>query len=207
MSLVMMGRYQMIEIFKEQIGSQDINMNGFDIDCYGSDGELFEIKNNTTNLGITINTDASYCSESGAAGWACWINMNTSKGLKRIKQYGELKYCLNSLDAELQAVANAVQLVINHDEFVKNNFKWLVINCDCQAVNKFINNVYTDLKYDSHKFIHQKLYILKKQINKIESRWVQSHTFTNNSRKWVNEWCDTKAKESMRKKRKTVKGK
>ena len=66
-----------------------------------ADPKLF----NPATRGITINTDASFCPETKAGGWAVYIVCDDFKIQKSGKFRGTMK---SALEAEMKAISNAV---------------------------------------------------------------------------------------------------
>ena len=74
---------------------------------------------------ITINTDASFCPKTKAAGYAFYIVCDTFK----IKKGGMFKSEVeNATDAETMCIANAIATVLAQGELPSS--KWLIINTD-----------------------------------------------------------------------------
>jgi ribonuclease HI len=150
---------------------------------------------------ITINTDASFCGSTKSGGYAFWI-----KGERiAIKKHGGFKDDVkNSTEAEMRAIANAVFVLLKRNP---KNFNIIIFNTDSKQSIAHINNPLTDLAKQINNYINQLKEVTNAEM--IEFRHVKAHSGKADKRSWVNEWCDVKAKEEMRKvrKRKYLNGK
>lgn len=127
----------------------------------------------------TVITDASWCPNTKAGGWATWVAMN--KG--RIKKAGLFKELADTpTQAELWAALNGVWFA------VEAGATEVLVQTDCQGVVDQINKAQIpDLKY------FQGMTII--------ARHVRGHTKVQDARSFVNRWCDTEARIHMRKQR------
>lgn len=151
---------------------------------------------------VTINTDASFSHANRKASYAFWVVSDHG----RLCRYGALKGdTISPTHGEFKCIVNAL-----HCLFVY--LKWpvtkVVINTDS------MNSIYL-IKNDKENII--KYRIVKEQFKEELSAWhnikgryvgkkieidfrhVKSHTNTDTARSWVNQWCDTKAKEALMK--------
>lgn len=151
---------------------------------------------------LTINTDASFHPDYKVGAFAFWIVCNDGK----IVHSGPLKKVLNSQDAELQAIANALYTVLN-TRF--SQITHIYINTDC----KFGIRAVTEGKMMSgcketveaiHKYIQQLKekhgFVDKSGGRKVEFvswRHIRAHTNGNTKRTWVNNKMDELAKEAL----------
>ena len=78
----------------------------------------------------------------------------------------------------------------------------ILINTDSTASIYNSLNPKTKLYFLINKYL--KIVMQKTGAQSFEFRHVKAHTNKNDKRSWVNEWCDTKAKECMRNKRKRI---
>jgi ribonuclease HI len=125
----------------------------------------------------TVITDASFCPQTKAAGWAAWIRLG--KG-KLIKRSGVFKIApKDCTEAELWAAYNGI-----HIAKAKGAEK-VLLQTDCLAAINVIKK---------NKTKNEKGYL--------ELRHVKGHTNFTGARYWVNRWCDREAKKQMRKQRK-----
>ena len=74
-------------------------------------------------MNVTINTDASFCPETKASGFAYWIVCNG----QRIKGSAGLKDGQNSTDCEMKALANAL-VILERSPFNNGNLNTIYIN-------------------------------------------------------------------------------
>lgn len=150
---------------------------------------------------ITINVDASFHPKHKVAGYAFWIVCDKFV----IKKGGAFKTSpKSSLDAELMGIANAVYTLLKTPDLP--SCKLVVVNNDCLAAHERIG-------HKSNHPIGKKVASIMKQLRSalwnnrnttvIEMRHVKSHSGKNDSRSFVNEWCDMEAKKWMRKSIKT----
>lgn len=144
---------------------------------------------------MTINTDASYSQKLERGTYAFWAVCD--KG--RISRHGALKEKLPSaLYAEVQAIGIAFYIVFTYysisDEVTK-----VIVNTDCKpAIHLLTKNQKTDFEHDDLRNRVLKYMNIKHGVKK-EFRHVPAHTDVSNSRRYVNDWCDRKAKYEMRK--------
>ncbi len=145
---------------------------------------------------VTINTDASYHPHEKVAGFAFWIVCDDFKLVKS----GELrKKCHRPEVAEFRCIINAVHLLFQQD---CKKISKIILNTDCL-------NVIHLLKRDGVAIRRYKLngdwssnmvkmfYGIVGQ-TPIEFRHVKAHVSTDTARSWVNDWCDSNAKQAMR---------
>lgn len=147
---------------------------------------------------ITINTDASYCSETGKAAYAFMICSNAGV----FKKSGKLKNCDNATFAELMCLGNALHFTRNHPELW--GLSKIIINTDCDSVIKMVGG-YTKMMKKNPKYRSVVGTITEylgryKGSNKIpwEFRHVYSHTNKQDGRSKANEWCDLEAKKQRK---------
>lgn len=156
----------------------------------------------TTNI-VTINTDASYHPQFNVGAYAFWI---VCRGI-RVVQAGPLKTCIDSHDAEVMAIANALYALLK-SEF--QGIKFIVINTDCTHAIEAIRDGNKSRYKNSAKAIKKCQNIikdLKKKYNPgpakfrkkpfISWRYVKAHTSTETARLWVNDWLDKAAKKAL----------
>jgi ribonuclease HI len=137
----------------------------------------------------TVITDASFCAETKASGWAAWIRIDGHPA--PIKAYGSFKAPVDSAtDAELLAALNGLWLAHRHGATSA------LLQTDCLAV----------VEACSHPRRQKK--VREKWLAGLEhcalggfpvaARHVRGHTRTQDARSYVNRWCDKHAKRSMR---------
>lgn len=150
---------------------------------------------------IIINTDASYHPKYNVGAFAFWIVCNAGRRI----QSGPLRSVKNAMDAELQAIGNALHAV--HEDKHKKIDK-IFINTDCKyailaitagkhigrcgetvrKVKKIIQTV-ASTHIDMSKKGEIKKFIIW--------RYVPAHTDGNTKREWVNNKMDSLAKEAL----------
>ncbi len=129
----------------------------------------------------TVITDASFCPETNAGGWAAWITVNSPDGeVRRHRRHGAFKKRPGtSVEAELWALENGVATAT---KLMPKPAK-ILAQCDClAALQQLKANPY-------HKGI--------------AVRHVRGHTSNTDSRSWVNRWCDNQARRHMLKVRRS----
>lgn len=135
---------------------------------------------------VTINTDASYFSDTKSGGWAAWIRFEG----QLVTASGELKGKISdSTDAEKRAIANALTITARKGWEVKR----VIVNTDSMGAivafrrprkdDKIINAIRKEVPF----------------LNRLSMRHVKAHTRAKNKRSWVNEWCDENARLHARK--------
>ena len=149
----------------------------------------------------TVITDASFYAplrrgkpaETGVGGWAAWVRVD---GLATpIKGYGVIKSAdlRSSTEAELYAALNGIWLAANYGG------RNILLRTDCMAVihltkglssNTRLNQIWNNA-LDEHKL---------RELS-IETAHVKGHGPILDKASWVNDWCDQKSKQAMRKAR------
>lgn len=148
--------------------------------------------------GITINTDASFYQEYQVGGYAFWIKCD----LFKIQKGGHLKSpILNSTEAEIKCIGNAIATLLAQKELPTANF--LIINTDAKFAINEIKHQQSLLGKQVHSLWQQLIFRL--QTKKNEFRHVKAHSGKNDTRSYVNEWCDQEAKKWAKKQIKTQK--
>lgn len=143
---------------------------------------------------ITINTDASFCPNTNAGGYAFYIVCD----LFRIQHSGKFKDLPKSAeDAEMKCIGNALQALYSIKELPQ--CKYLILNSDCKTAMTKIDR-YSNSVPKTIRRIRTKL-VIRLGRCKFEFRHVKAHNGTPDSRSWVNDWCDKNAKTQMREQR------
>lgn len=134
---------------------------------------------------ITVNTDASY--KDGVGGYAIWIKDDeyTQKVSGACK--GEIR---DSNAAELCAILNALYILSKKD---LSKIDVIVVNTDSSYAIGYLGKNYDRSKYERFDKPYEAL--LKDISKPIKFKKVKGHTKGKDSRHWVNNWCDSKAKE------------
>lgn len=147
---------------------------------------------------VTINTDASFHPNLKYGAYAFWAICDdfkiTKSGVFRRK-------CIDPDDAESKCIINALTVVLkSHTDITK-----IIVNTDSLNAIAYLTK---DKKHVSKyrlsaskmRQFQQCLLDLKIPASvKIEYRHVRAHTGLNDSRSYVNEWCDMEAKKQLRK--------
>lgn len=144
---------------------------------------------------VTINTDASWCPETKKAAYAFWAVSNSFK----ITKSGVFKNkCESSRCAETRCIINALSTVLLSNSgiskvIVNTDSKYSIWTLEEQKINKqkWKSNLYLHIAYKT---------LLKNDKNKakIEFRHVKAHSGVQDSRSYVNKWCDKEAKKQLR---------
>jgi ribonuclease HI len=149
---------------------------------------------------ITVNTDASYSHQHKVGAFAYWIT--TENG--RYKNAGVLRNVQDSLDAELQAIANAFHSILKKEW---TGITHIYINTDCEAAinllkKKKIRTLKAKKTYHAADFIVSTLEKLgdanKHSPDFYSIRHVKGHSGKDSPRKFVNDWCDKASRKLMK---------
>jgi len=147
---------------------------------------------------VTVNTDASFCPHTKAAGYAFWISCNGG----RYKKHGVLKGVKNPGEAEMHAIANALHYLYSSPYTKDQVFSKIWINSDCLDALSRIQDESEGT--EAERFIQIRLALLLEDKGELLCRHVRAHRHTRTPRNYVNDWCDTMAKKSMRIRRKEL---
>lgn len=135
----------------------------------------------------TVITDASFCGQTNAGGWAAWVRLDAHP--HPIKQAGPFKdRPCSSGEAEILAAINGLFLAYRYGARV------ILIQSDYTGVGRAIHN--------GKSKIYTKARNLYFPDAAIRFRHVKGHTDRGEPRYYVNRWCDTNAKLHMKKQRK-----
>jgi len=150
---------------------------------------------------VTVNTDASYHKWFKYGGYAYWIVSNEF----RFKGSGMLRKKIGRPEeAEAQSILNALAVLFS--SVVDNGtISKVIINNDCQNAMTALSGDTKHLrKYKCYKQMHSyrnKMRLLLEKYGKtnleIEFRYVKAHSDAEDSRSFVNEFCDHNAKFQM----------
>lgn len=137
-------------------------------------------------LFATVISDASWCPETRAAGYACWVVCNGD----RVKDSGPIPFApVSSNDAEIYALRRGVELA-------RRQFKAdaLLLQSDCVgALHRF--GLYGGQKKSRYTPISRtamKEHFLGEEF-KVMCKHVKGHTSNPDARSYVNRWCDKEA--------------
>lgn len=137
----------------------------------------------------TVITDASFCPQTKAAGWAAWVRIDNQG--EPICRYGSFKQPVSSArDAEMLAAINGVFIAM------KEGATQVLVQTDCLAVVHMFQGV-TVQKSIRNAFACA---MSKAGIAgiRVSAKHVRGHTNDPASRSWVNRWCDEHAGKQMR---------
>lgn len=137
----------------------------------------------------TVITDASFCHETKASGWAAWIRIDGRPD--PIKAYGSFKAPVDSAtDAEMMAALNGLWLAYKHGATTA------LLQTDCLAVVEACSQPRRQPK------VRQRWLVGLEHCGlagfPVSARHVRGHTKIQDARSYVNRWCDKHAKQSMR---------
>ena len=148
-------------------------------------------------MNVTINTDASFCPITKAAGFAFWITCDNG----RSKVSWTVKNAETPTDAEIKCIANAIYY-LEKSKFNNGKINRIFINSDCKPcfglirrkspnkIGRFIANHLRKIFKDNPRKTNDVRY---------ELRHVKAHTGDlTEKRSFVNNWCDKEAKKEMR---------
>jgi hypothetical protein len=159
-------------------------------------------KHNQVNLNpdqircITVNTDASFCHETSAAGQAFYIVCDVFR-CHHASPFSNKPS--GPLEAEIMCIGNALHVTLLELIKSKKTLKQLVINTDCIAAIDTIQNKSIPLGISVKNILNQILQV--SQCNKYAFRHVKAHSKIDSKRKGANNWCDIAAKKIMREQR------
>jgi len=143
----------------------------------------------------TVICDASWCPTSRAGGWAVWINVNYPDGRhERIKDSGNFRTRPRGSEH-----AEQVACMIGIFLAVQKGAERLLVQNDCLNVVRTRGSTASPRKRAEYLEAEEKYWPHLRGC--IEWRHVKGHTAGDDSRTWVNNWCDTEAKRHMRKQR------
>lgn len=149
--------------------------------------------------GVTINTDASFCPNTKAGGYAFWIKSDYFK-ITGANFFKDL--IIGSDDAELKCIANALHTLSKYNLTAKE-LEYLYINTDSTSAIGQIEKRSTELGRKIGEMIDE-IMTQSGTIIRYQLRHVKGHSRNTNSRSMVNKWCDKQAGIFMRIKRKEL---
>ena len=146
-------------------------------------------------ISATVITDASFCHETRAAGWAAYVRVDTMANPVRMSAAFKSPL-VNSAEAELLAAVNGLWLA------TQRGADQLLLQTDCIAVVTIVNG-------RSRKGLLRLKFAaaceaagLDPEI--ITARHVKGHSGVLDARSHVNRWCDRHARAAMRHQRKQL---
>ena len=147
---------------------------------------------------ITINTDASFDCKHKVGGYAFYIISDVFK----IKKSGMFKkQPSTAMEAEMMCMANALHTLLLQKELPSANL--IIINSDClysfQHIKRKSKNEIGKKVADILREVRLKASFKNLVMPKYQFRHVKAHSGKQDSRSFVNDWCDKEAKFWMRK--------
>ena len=138
----------------------------------------------------TVITDASFCQQTKAGGWAAWIAFDG--GAKEQHSGVFRSRPQNSGFAELQAALNGIWFAY------RRGSREILVQTDCLAV------VHAAKHTGAYAEAFRKARVEHFPDAVINAKHVKGHTKTADARSWCNRWCDREAKYKMRQQRDAV---
>lgn len=119
----------------------------------------------------TLIADASWCPDTRAGGWAVWVTVNKDGEVFRHNAKGRFKECpASALEAEVWALENGIYVARTKGAGP------ILAQSDCTGALGQLRRRYSDITF----------------------RHVKGHTKNQDSRSWVNRWCDRHARRQMK---------
>lgn len=146
---------------------------------------------------VTLMTDASHCSETGAGGFGFWCVCERGKlaGGDMLKGF-----IADSYEAEMKGVANSLQTAINNGLILPRDT--VLIQLDNLGVIDAIRGKWT--RKNVQYIVDYILSTAKNNRLKLICKHVKGHSKQEGNRFLANNHCDKKAKEMMRKRREEI---
>lgn len=146
---------------------------------------------------VSVFADASYCHDTGAAGWGGWAKSDRG----RVYNGGPLKDVYRSVAlAELAAVANALEMAVQSG--VAPTGCHVLVQTDNDQVVRYLNGEGHANGMEPRRLFERVRniirYVLKDHDITLSARHVRGHQGTAVPRNAVNEMCDKKARQGMR---------
>lgn len=136
---------------------------------------------------ITIFTDASFCPDTKATGWAVWIKYGDNGTVVQHKGGYIAHNHEHALQGELFALQASIEmcrLLEERNRIVLKN-KIVILQSDCQEALKRVDTT----------FLYQN------GVQHVKKKWVKAHTGGKDKRSSVNNWCDVTAYAEMKERR------
>lgn len=160
---------------------------------------------------ITVYTDASVCVKTKFAGWAAWIKYGSGPGESFLAAGGMKEPALESTDAELKAIANAVHTVIKrlapqnaHIVVVTDSMAALLhINGEAVLGKNSRGRTWSQLSskyktYHRYKALADSVRAILPEGCTLKANKVKAHCMKDGARSWVNNKVDLAAKAQMK---------
>lgn len=150
-------------------------------------------------MNVTVICDASFCPETGASGWACWVACDRGRN-GHDDQFTKL--LTNNTESEMKAIVNAIYFGMRENLIEPGDS--LLLQTDCQsAIDAFTGSrtLIPDCERESVKVLGK---LMVEQQLKYTFRHVKGHTNRPEPRFATNRSCDKRAKKHMRIRRTNV---
>lgn len=147
---------------------------------------------------VTIFADASFCHETKAAGWGCWIKND----VRSATYEGVFQVTLDQArEAELCALVNAVHKAVVMTHAPPGSL--LVLQTDCMSAIHLLTGRRKEASISLVEKAAWRKFRELVEANDLDWRLkhVRGHQGGKNARSWVNEKCDSLAKAAMRRAR------
>lgn len=145
-------------------------------------------------ISYTINTDASYSHKHKRGAWAYWIKGNDNFHVKKAGMFPQELH--SSFVAELLTFERALQEINAIVPPAHRGAVILYVNSDSTFVLHTVDGTIKSKSRLNQPIIQAIQHIIKDY--KIIARHVKAHTGNlEESRSWVNDWCDRAAKAEM----------
>lgn len=142
---------------------------------------------------VTINTDASFHPVLKVGAYAFWIVCDQGRIMNSGVLKGEIS---NSTEAEVRCIVNALHSLYRAGF---SNVHKVIINTDCLHFYRYIEKRKRKVVAGAFHSIASKICTeYKLRAGWIEFRHVKAHSGKAEKRKWVNDWCDKKAKDALK---------
>ena len=151
---------------------------------------------------ITIFVDASYCADTGAGGWGCWVKYGEGAKLEHSARFKSSPS--NALEAEMWAIANAIAFVV---ATLETSGKIISLSTDCQNAIHFLNDAVKRRGGKNSKYctVAKKIHGIVPSDCRLSLKWVKAHkSVGGDNRNWVNNQVDKAARRHMKKMRKEL---
>lgn len=156
---------------------------------------------------VTLYTDASWHPSDGLTSWAFWARHDGG----RITSYGMCPDEIEDINqGEMYAIAQGMYRVLQKLEGIEGFY----ITTDSLAAKGYFENPDLGTDRDSAKDTRNPITLrLKKAFDdivdrhelEIDLRHVKAHTGRDNTRSWLNDWCDKAASKAIREHRQKLK--
>lgn len=145
---------------------------------------------------VTIIADASYCPETSKAGYGFWIASQRGKhGGDGVLEAD----VVNNIAAEMMALLNALHVARKRGLVLQKDS--VLLQTDCQPAIDAFNDIRTNITEQEKELVSWYSDFIKSHELHIRLKHVKGHTKKADARFVVNNICDRKARQHMRKAR------